>query len=118
MGRTCASLRFLRGLLRTPSGRAIHHVRRCGRSKEDVATLGHRCKQPELAVDPRQVTKVFAVAESAVFLIIVSLCVLIPENVESVKERLGTPEQKITELRFAIWIEADDLTIENAAATP
>jgi hypothetical protein len=43
--------------------------------------------------------------------------VLVPEDVEGVKERLCTPEQQITELRLAIWIEAYDLAIEDKAAT-
>jgi hypothetical protein len=43
--------------------------------------------------------------------------VLVPENVESVKQRLSAAEQQVSELRLTVRIEADDLTIEEAAAT-
>ena len=42
---------------------------------------------------------------------------LVPQDVESVKERLCTPEQEITELRFPISIEANDLAVETAVPT-
>jgi hypothetical protein len=43
--------------------------------------------------------------------------VLVPKDVEGVEQPLGASEKKIAELRLAVWIEADDLTIEYAAAT-
>jgi hypothetical protein len=73
--------------------------------------------KPQLAVDQRQIPKVFAISESAIFLIIVGLGVFIPENVESVKERLGTSKQQVRKLRLAVKMEADDLSIQHAAET-
>jgi len=43
---------------------------------------------------------------------------LIPQYVEGVEVRLGTPEKQIPELRLAIGIEANDFAVENAPATP
>jgi hypothetical protein len=43
--------------------------------------------------------------------------VLVPQYVECVEHWLTTPEQEITELRLAVRIEADDLAVENTAAT-
>jgi len=73
--------------------------------------------KPELAVYERQIAQVFPVLESRLFLIIVGFCMFIPEDVEGVKERLGTPEQEVAKLRLAISIETDDLAIEHASAT-
>lgn len=85
--------------------------------KETFASFRNDCMKPELAVDQRQIAKVFATAESLALLLIVRFGVFIPENVECDEARLGTPEQKITELRLAISIDANDLAIEDAAAT-
>ena len=85
--------------------------------KETLASFRNDCMKPELAVDQRQIAKVFVISESLVLLLSVRFGVFIPENVERVKERLGTPEQEITELWLAIWIKTYDLTVENAAAT-
>ena len=85
--------------------------------KKTFTALRHHGMKRELAVGQWQIPKVFAILESAVFLIIVGLGVFIPENVESVKERLGTPEQQIAEERSPISIEAHTLAVENAAAT-
>ena len=85
--------------------------------EQTFTALRHSRVKPELTVDQRQIPKVFAISESLVLLLIVGFGVFIPENVERVKERLGTPEQEITELRLAIWIETYDLAIEGTAAT-
>jgi hypothetical protein len=57
--------------------------------EEPFATLGHYCMQPEFAVNQWQIPQVFTISESAVFFLIVRFGVFIPENVESVKERLS-----------------------------
>jgi hypothetical protein len=49
--------------------------------------------------------------------LIIGPCVFVPEQIERIKDRLGTSEQKIAELRFALAIQTDKLAIENAAAT-
>lgn len=85
--------------------------------EETFTLLGRDRMKPELAVYQRQIPKVFAILESASFLLIVRPSVLVPQDVEGIKHRLGMPEQEITELRLAISFEADDLAIENAAAT-
>ncbi|HXW91264.1 MAG TPA: hypothetical protein VEK33_12020 [Terriglobales bacterium] len=40
-----------------------------------------------------------------------------PKQIKGIKERHGAAEQKITELRLAVGIEADDLAIEHAETT-
>ena len=43
---------------------------------------------------------------------------LIPQYVERVKVRLGTPEEQIAELRVAVGVEANDFAVQSALATP
>jgi hypothetical protein len=69
--------------------------------KKTFAALRYHGVNPELAVDQR----------SLAVRLIVSFGGLIPEQIESIEDRLGTPEQQITELRLAVWIEANDLAV-------
>jgi hypothetical protein len=85
--------------------------------KKSFAALRHHGMMPELAVNERQVPKVFAIAESAVLLLVIRLRVLIPEYVEGDEARLCASEQKIAELGFAIRVEAHYLTVNDTAAT-
>jgi hypothetical protein len=62
--------------------------------QEAFAALRHHSMKPELAVDQRQIPEVFAVSESALLLFIIREGVLVPEDVEGVKERLGTSDRE------------------------
>jgi hypothetical protein len=42
--------------------------------------------------------------------------VFVPQNIEGVVDGFGVMEEQVPELRLAISVEADDLTIEYAAA--
>jgi hypothetical protein len=83
--------------------------------KKTPGSLGHDGMKSQLAVDQWQIPKVFAVVESAVYLIIAGLGVIVPQNIEGDEARLSTPEQQITEQRLASRIEANDLAIQHAA---
>jgi len=48
-------------------------------------------------------------------MVVVRPGVLVPEQIEGVKDRLGTAEQQVTELRLAGSVEADDFAIEDTA---
>jgi hypothetical protein len=86
---------------------------------EQPLALPRNCRmQPKFAVGQRKIPKVFASTESPHLLLVVRFRVLIPEDIECVEPRLGASAQKITELRLAIRIEADDLAVEHASATP
>ena len=83
--------------------------------EQPLASLGDYCTKPELAVDQRQVAHVLAVAESAPLLLVIRPCVLVPEQIEGVKQRLASPEQQVAELRLSMLIEADDFAVEHTA---
>jgi len=98
------------------AGTASPHPDRRGRSRVAVR---HAWAQPHEAGacgHERQIPELLPHSESAVFLIIVGLGVFVPENIEGVKQRLCTAEQKIFEIRFPVTVEAHDFTVENTAA--
>jgi len=84
--------------------------------EEPFRLFRHHPTKALLAVAQRQITSVLAVAEPTHLFLIIRLRVLVPENVESVKDRFGTAEQQVTELRLAMRIEADNLAIEHTPA--
>ena len=43
---------------------------------------------------------------------------LVPNNVECIKNGLGTAKQQVRELRLAQRVQTDDLAVEHAAAAP
>ncbi len=65
------------------------------------AAFGHHGVEPELALNHRKVAKVFAVAKSALLLLVIRPCVFIPQDVKSVKHRLGASEEEVSELRLS-----------------
>jgi hypothetical protein len=85
--------------------------------QQTFPAFGRYCVKPELAVDQRQVPEVFSVPKPVHLLLVIRLRVLVPQDVEGVKERLGASEQEVSKLRLAVRIEADDFAIENTAAT-
>ena len=84
--------------------------------EETFACFGHNSAKPKLAVNQREIPNILAVAEPAHLFLIIRLRVFVPENVECIEERFGTTEHEISELRSAMGVETDDLTIQNTAA--
>lgn len=85
--------------------------------KQPFTPLGHDRPKPELPVGQRQIPKVFAVAESARFFLVIGFGVLIPKNVEHDESRLCASEEQIKELRLALSVEANYFAVKDAAAT-
>ena len=85
--------------------------------KESFALFRHDPAKALLAVGQRQITSVLAVAEPTDLFLIVRSRVLVPENVKCIENGLGTAEQQVTELWFAIRIETDYFAIQYAAAS-
>ena len=85
--------------------------------EEPFASFRHDRTKALLAVGEREKTSVLAVAEPARFFVIIRLRVLVPENVKCIENGLGTAEQQVTELWFAIRIETDYFAIQYAAAS-
>src|SRR2546423_1654357 len=81
--------------------------------KETFAFLGHHPTQPKLAVNKRKISNILTIAEPAPFVLIVRPCVLIPQDVKSIKNRFGSSEKQVAELWLAISIKAHDFTVEN-----
>ena len=74
----------------------------------------YRRPQPEFAVNQREITHVFSVTEPMPLMLVIRPRMRIPQDVEGVKARLGTSEQQVAKLRFALPVEADNLAIQHA----
>ena len=85
--------------------------------QEPFASFRHNRTKALLAVAQGKITSVLAVAEPARLFVIIRLRVLVPENVKCIENGLGTAEQQVTELWFAIRIETDYFAIQYAAAS-
>jgi len=86
--------------------------------QEPFALFRHDRTKALLAVAQGKITSVLAVAEPARLFVIIRLRVLVPENVKCIKNGLGTVEEEIAELRFAMRVKAENLSIEDAPTTP
>jgi hypothetical protein len=78
-------------------------------------SLRHYPAKPKFAVNEGQITSVLAISESPHLLFIIRPCVLVPQDVECIEDRLSTTKKQVLERGLAIGIEADDFSIENAA---
>src|SRR5579864_1802081 len=88
--------------LNNEAGTVALHQSRCGHSTEGVHLASAQPCGAEVCVGQRQITNVLAVAESAHFLLIIGARVLVPENIECVKEWFNSTKRQVSELRFAI----------------
>ncbi len=128
MDRTCSSPRCLRGRAGSKPEQPFAIMLDVVAVQETFAMLGHHSPKPELAVDQRQIPKVFAVTEICEFPKPRSRSTVVDrrsaceprtkalqnnwknplrhptmrarENIERIKHRLGASEQEITELRL------------------
>jgi hypothetical protein len=61
-------------------------------AEETFRSFGHYSAKPEFAVNQRQVTSVLSVAKPAHLFFIVRARMIVPQNVECIKDWLGSAE--------------------------
>src|SRR5207302_11315849 len=83
--------------------------------EEAFALFRHDSAKPKFAVGQRQITRVLTISKPTHFFL-VRPCVLIPQNVKCIEDRLGASKQQVAELWLALRVKTNDFAIEYATA--